>query len=107
MIKRIMSIVVIMSLLITPSIKASIIPVNSSVYNEGIYKFDDLDHYQSINIRLINNKPTNFTIFDENYNIKISIKLDSNTEFNMPIKQKNIISIVGDGEIAISFIKKE
>lgn len=107
MIKKVVSIAVIMAILLVPSIKANAIPANSSVYKEGIYKFDNLNSYQSITVELIDQNQTNFLVFDENYNIKVSYKLDYNSKLKIAIKPNYTIVIVGDGEIAISFIKKE
>lgn len=111
MIKKIVFIIVVLFVAIFPNnveaceknSEAKVTPVKSDIYTEGFYHFDLIDAVD-INIMLTNNVASSIMILDENMNISLLSKMPYNYEFKViNIKPGEIIGIVGDGKVAISF----
>ena len=111
MIKKLVFIIVILFLAIFPNtVEASenisevkVIPFKSDIYTEGFYHFD-LAERVDINIMLTNDVASSLMLLDENKNISLLTKMPYNYEFKVvDVKPGEIIGIVGEGKVAISF----
>lgn len=79
------------------------IPTVSNVYKEGIYRFDNTTNIDMI-VMLNTDVPTKLIIFDDEMNIKFLSDLPYKNKFYIRSFHINqIVGIVGEGEVAISF----
>ncbi|WP_291653340.1 hypothetical protein [Clostridium sp.] len=88
----------------TTSNYAAPIPTISKTYTEGFYKFNNSTNVD-IGILLTTNTPTKIMILDEEMNIEYMSLVPYNYKFYLRnIAPGKIIALVGDGEVAISFL---
>ncbi|WP_373205461.1 hypothetical protein [Clostridium tertium] len=79
------------------------IPNVSNVYKEGFYRFDNTTNIDMI-VMLNTDVPTKLIIFDDEMNIKFLSDLPYKNKFYIRSFHINqIVGIVGEGEVAISF----
>lgn len=79
------------------------IPTVSNVYKEGFYRFDNTTNIDMI-VMLNTDVPTKLIIFDDEMNIKFLSDLPYKNKFYIRSFHINqIVGIVGEGEVAISF----
>lgn len=79
------------------------IPTVSNVYKEGFYRFDNTTNIDMI-VMLNTDVPTKLIIFDDEMNIKFLSNLPYKNKFYIRSFHINqIVGIVGEGEVAISF----
>lgn len=79
-------------------------PAISQVYKQGFYKFDNSQNVD-ISLTLTNDTPTKVMILDKDMNIEFISLIPYNYKFFLRnIAPNKIIGIIGDGEVAISFL---
>ena len=79
------------------------IPTVSNVYKEGFYRFHNTTNIYMI-VMLNTDVPTKLIIFDDEMNIKFLSDLPYKNKFYIRSFHINqIVGIVGEGEVAISF----
>ncbi|MDU8966127.1 MAG: hypothetical protein E7H39_09750 [Clostridium sp.] len=79
------------------------IPTVSNVYKEGFYRFHNTTNIDMI-VMLNTDVPTKLIIFDDEMNIKFLSDLPYKNKFYIRSFHINqIVGIVGEGEVAISF----
>lgn len=79
------------------------IPNVSNVYKEGFYRFDNTTNIDMI-VMLNTDVPTKLIIFDDEMNIKFLSDLPYKNKFYIRSFHINqIVGIVGEGDVAISF----
>lgn len=112
MIKKIVFFIMCMIIILSPnSVKATTtlsntnIPTISDLYTEGIYKFDNNTEIDMI-VMLNTDVSTKIIIFDDEMNIELLSTLPYQQKFYIRnFKTNQIVGIVGEGEVAISFEK--
>lgn len=79
-------------------------PAISEIYKQGFYKFDNSKDVD-ISLTLITDSPTKIMILDKDMNIEFISLIPYNYKFYLrKIEPNKIIAIIGDGEVAISFL---
>jgi len=103
-IKKVLIIFVILIIAFTESPKAII---TSTTYKQGIYNISEIKEFNATAKLITPNNVTSLLIVDSNGNQKFYKRFDTRNEvINLgSIKEGDIISIVGTGEIAIIFSK--
>lgn len=110
MIKKIFFFIVFMLFIALPTnVKANTIssnttiPAISQIYTEGVYNFDNTTKVD-MGITLTQDIPTKIIILDEEININFMSSIPYNYKFYLRnIEPGSIVSIVGQGEVAITF----
>lgn len=78
---------------------------SSDVYKQGIYKLTD-DATYNADVKLIKGPQTTLILMEKNQNVVLYIKLYLNEELKLTELGKDYtITIIGDGEVAITYNK--
>jgi len=103
-IKHFIAVILIFSLTFTQSAKAIL---TSDTYKQGIYNISEIKEFNAIAKLITQNNVTSLIIIDSNGNQKFYKRFDTiNQVVNLgSIKDGDLIAIVGNGEIAITFSK--
>ncbi|MDU1127270.1 MAG: hypothetical protein E7A11_18650 [Clostridium sp.] len=81
------------------------IPTISNVYTEGIYRFDNTNEIDMV-LMLNTDVSTRLIIFDDEMNIQLLSALPYRRKFYIHnFKANQVVGIIGEGEVAISFEK--
>ena len=104
-IKKVLIIFLIFIIVFTESPKAIII---STIYKQGIYNISEVKEFNATAKLITPNNVTSLIIVDSNGNQKFYKRFDTRNEvINLgTIKDGDIISIVGTGEIAITYSRE-
>lgn len=85
--------------------KNSPIPTYSNIYTEGFYRFNNTTT-MDISITLTTDTPTKIIILNEDMDILFITEVPYNYTFTLcKIEPNEIIGIIGEGKVALSFEK--
>lgn len=79
-------------------------PALNDIYTEGFYNFD-INGRSTLAVRLVEDTPTTIMVLNKEQNLLAITNMPFDYAFELTnITSDNIIGIVGDGDVAISFI---